>query len=376
MTTHIRNPPVVDRLRHFIFEVNLTSELSDEHTFNELALEVFAFQFENNPVYRRFCEGRGVRPGAPIGWRDIPAIPTTAFKEFEVTCLPREERTHYFCSSGTTGHEPGRHFHSDDSLRLYEASLYRWFQHNVIPDNPRSKNPRLLSLTPRAVEVPHSSLAHMFNTVSDRLNHEEVFAGRVSPTGAWDLRQEQIIEALEEATSGGYPLFLLGTAFSFVQLLDFLRAGSLRFDLRIGSRILETGGYKGRSRVMMREDLHEMMTKTLGVPQSGIFSEYGMSELSSQAYDHSFWLTGTRAQNRSRVFRFPPWARVQIVSPETGEEVAPGKTGLVRVFDLANLYSAMAVQTEDLGVRREQGFELVGRAAMAEPRGCSLLVNT
>jgi hypothetical protein len=118
---------------------------------------------------------------------------------------------------------------------------------------------------------------------------------------------------------------------------------------------------------MPKAELHQMIADFLGISESNIVCEYGMSELSSQAYDS---VAGNRTG--SRKFQFPPWARLQIISPETGREVGEGETGLIRLFDLANVYSVMAIQTEDLGVRRGGGFELLGRAAISEPRGCSL----
>jgi hypothetical protein len=176
----------------------------------------------------------------------------------------------------------------------------------------------------------------------------------------------------------------LGTAFSFVHLLDFLVERDLWAELPTGSRVMETGGYKNRSRSMPKAELHALISERLGVPAENIICEYGMSELSSQAF-----APGALASRR-RVpllcpeefagetpalpgFHFPPWARVRIISPETGREVADGETGLIRVFDLANVFSVAAIQTEDLGVRRGDGFELIGRAQMAEPRGCSLM---
>ena len=131
-----------------------------------------------------------------------------------------------------------------------------------------------------------------------------------------------------------------------------------------GSRVMETGGYKNRSRTLLKGELHALITERLGVPRENIICEYGMSELSSQAYDSGI---------HPRVFRFPPWVRVQIISPENGREVADGESGLIRIFDLANVFSVAAIQTEDLGVRRGDGFELIGRAQLAEPRGCSLM---
>jgi hypothetical protein len=145
-------------------------------------------------------------------------------------------------------------------------------------------------------------------------------------------------------------------------LLDYLAENNLQFRLPENSRVMETGGYKNRSRSLPKSELHALITERLGVPAENIVCEYGMSELSSQAY--------TNVEGK---FAFPPWARAQIISPETGREVADGETGLNRVFDLANIFSVAAIQTEDLGIRRGDGFELVGRAQLAEPRGCSLL---
>ena len=186
------------------------------------------------------------------------------------------------------------------------------------------------------------------------------------------LDTEAALEQLSGAGVSGQPLLMLGTAFSFVHLLDHLAERGLSFELPSGSCVLETGGYKGRSRVLPQAALHALISQRLGIPADHIVCEYGMSELSSQAYDCAVSLS-RNTQHATRTFRFPPWARVQIISPETGREVGEGETGLIRVFDLANVYSVMAIQTEDLGVRRGDGFALVGRAVLAEPRGCSLL---
>jgi len=136
---------------------------------------------------------------------------------------------------------------------------------------------------------------------------------------------------------------------------------------------METGGYKGRSRSLTKTELHALITRQLSLSPSHVICEYGMSELSSQAYDEVAAGASRTTNRASRRFHFPPWARAQIISPETGREVAVGETGLIRVFDLANVFSVMAIQTEDLGIRREGGFELIGRAELAGPRGCSLM---
>ena len=197
---------------------------------------------------------------------------------------------------------------------------------------------------------------------------ESAFMGTVDKHLAWALDVRRIQKALEAAVALNQPVGILGTAFNFVHLLDYLGEHRIEHRLPAGSRSLETGGYKGRSRSLSKSELYSSITRSLGIPHSHIISEYGMSELSSQAYDRRIG-----GQDVERGFHFPPWARVQIVSPETGREVEEGEAGLIRVCDLANVRSALAIQTEDLGVRCGAGFAFLGRVADSEPRGCSLM---
>ena len=338
-------------------------------SFDDLALELFALQFKHNAPYRRLCEARGRRPGTVLHWTAIPAVPTSAFKEFELSCLPAAERTAVFYSSGTTGQRPSRHFHNADSLALYETSLLAWFDSHL----PLAiGNWELAILTPPPAEAPNSSLVHMFETIRRQCGSgSPAFFGSAAIDGAWALNLEAAVEFLREAAAGGQPLLVLGTAFSYVHLLDHMVGHALRLKLPPRSCALETGGYKGRSRSLPKSALHALISHRLGIPPSNIVCEYGMSELSSQAYDRAVALS-RNTQHATRTFHFPPWARIQIISPETGREVAEGETGLIRVLDLANVYSLMAIQTEDLGIRRGDGFTLAGRAVSAEPRGCSL----
>jgi hypothetical protein len=346
--------------------------------FNRLALELFALQFKSNTAYRTICEARSLTPNVVEHWTQIPAVPTAAFKELDLTCLAPAERTTVFHSSGTTEQRPSRHFHSPESLKLYEASLLPWFLENVLPDLRFTNDDlRLVCLTPPPAQAPHSSLVHMFETVRQKLGAAETeFVGKLADDGAWTLDFARAIATLGNIPQSETrnPKLILGTAFSFVHLLDYLMEKNLRFDLPAGSRVMETGGYKNRSRSMPKTELHQLISERLGVPPSHIICEYGMSELSSQAYDSATHPPSSILH--PRVFQFPPWARAQIISPESGGEVAVGETGLIRVFDLANVFSVMAIQTEDLGIRRADGFELIGRATLAEPRGCSLMAHS
>ncbi len=338
--------------------------------FNQLALETFSLQWQHNPAYRRWCDALGVQPGTVNHWSKVPAVPATAFKDFEMTCLPAGERFRVFHSSGTTEQRPGRHFHHAASLALYEDSLHAWFRHCV---RTAVGQPRLVSLTPVSGDVPTSSLVHMFDTLGREAGFERAtFCGQVASDRSWSLDADAVISALREVIAAEAPVLLVGTAFNHVHLLDDLAARGLTFNLPRGSRVLETGGYKGRSRVMSKSELHRAIRLAFSITADQIVCEYGMSELSSQAYDVGPWLRDCDA-SAPRAFRFPPWARAIIVSPEDGREVADGRTGRVRIHDLANLWSVAAVQTDDLAVRRGDGFELIGRATEAEARGCSLM---
>ena len=380
------------RLRELISTPH--SALRTPH-FSALALELFALQFQHNSAYRKICEARRLTPQVVGHWTQIPAVPAAAFKELELTSLAPDERTAVFHSSGTTEQKPSRHFHNAASLEVYEASLWTWFAANVANGTPStvSASPtsdlkladpeigvpsvlpfQLIVLTPPPAQVPHSSLVHMFETVRRKLGAAEpAFLGALAADGAWTIDFNATLALLGNTPKSEIrnPKLLLGTAFSFVHLLDHLVEQELQFELPAGSRVLETGGYKNRSRVLPKEELHTLITERLGVPRENLLCEYGMSELSSQAYDSI--LHPPSSILHPRVFNFPPWARVQIISPETGREVAEGETGLIRIFDLANVFSVAAIQTEDLGIRCGDGFELLGRAQLAEPRGCSLM---
>ena len=357
---------MTSKLRQVATEIGAFIRAADEseERFNQLALRLCWFQFVHNLAWRLLCEAHDWTPQKAENWRQIPAAPAVAFKELELTTLPPGQREAVFHSSGTAAQIPSRHFHSAESLAVYEASLLAWFEPHLRLND--GFQPKIVFLTPSPALAPHSSLVHMFETIRHAYPAcDGQFFGDVESNGDWAIRREELGPAL----GGTRPIALFGAAFHFVHLLDAPASG---IELPPGSRVLETGGYKGRSRSLTREELHDLIAARLGVPRDHIVCEYGMSELSSQAYDTAIGQS-RNTQHATRRFQFPPWARVQIVSPETGREVAEGEPGLIRVYDLANVASVLAVQTEDLGIRRGDGFEFIGRAAAAEARGCSLM---
>jgi hypothetical protein len=347
-----------------------TRSRAAEALFNERALELFRLQCDAVPILRQVAAKRGLRPEHLVDWRQIPDIPSTAFKEFDVSSVPEGMRVATFLSSGTTGEHRSRHAHSASSLGLYETSLAAWFDQCVMDGAAGRGCWRIVSLTPPADTAPQSSLAHMASVVIRECGADgSCCVGQAHEGGAWRADLESVRAAIGGA--GTVPVVLFGTAFSFVHLLDDLKTLGRTLVLPPGSRVMETGGYKGRSREMPKAELHRALAAALGIPEGAIVTEYGMSELSSQAYDRA---PGSGSVGlRRRHFHLPPWARGIVVSPEDGCEVRVGETGMLRVVDLANVGSVLALGTGDLAVRQEDGFVLLGRPSQSEPRGCSLL---
>jgi hypothetical protein len=336
----------------------------DEMRFDELALGLFAFQFEHCAPYRRFCERRGRTPATLSCWREIPPVPTGAFKELSLTSFPAARAVHTFRTSGTSASARGA-LHLD-TLELYEASLLPTFRRHVLPDLAPGHRMRFAVLAPAAAEAPDSSLSHMFGVVLEVLGDAEsrclVREGSLLEDGA--------IDALRDAVERVTPLALCGTAFAFAHLLERLTARNLAFALPAGSRVMETGGFKGRSRELPRDELYAWIERQLGVPPCRIVNQYGMTELGSQFYDSVL-----RRPGEARCKQGPPWARVRIVDPVSGEDVGPGAAGAIVVVDLANTGSVLALQTADLGRQWEDGFEILGRMPGAEQRGCSIAAD-
>jgi hypothetical protein len=324
----------------------------DEARFEALARDLFAFQFERCGPYRRLCRRRGLTPAALASWREIPCVPTGAFKEMALRAFPAEREAHVFRTSGTS--RSGRGELHLDTLALYEASLLPTFERHLLPDlAPGARIPMLALALPRA-EAPDSSLSHMFDAV---------LRARGAPGSRFELDPARAADWLARARE---PLLLVGTAFAFVHLLDAL-PGALR--LPPGTRLMETGGFKGRSREVSRDELHAALAARLGVGRERIVNQYGMTELASQFYDSTLRLPGEPRRKLG-----PPWARVRILAPGGGD-AADGEPGAVAIVDLANTGSVLAVQTADVGRRLGDGFEVLGREPGAEARGCSIAAD-
>jgi len=337
---------------------------ADDARFDALARAVFAFQFAHCEPYRRFCAGRGRTPDTVEHWRAIPAVPTGAFKELALRSFPAHREAHVFRTSGTAAEQRGA-LHLD-TLALYEASLLPSFRRGVLPELAPGARARLRILAPAPAEAPDSSLSHMFGVALAALG--DAGSGFDVRGGALDVAG--LLAALERACADDVPVALCGTAFAFVHLLDDLAGRGARLALPAGSRAMETGGFKGRSRELPREALYGGIADALGVPAQRIVNQYGMTELGSQFYDSVLCRPGEPRRKLG-----PPWARVRVIDAETGADAAPGALGVVRIHDLANTGSVAAIETADLGRTRADGFEVVGREPGAEARGCSIAAD-
>ncbi len=337
----------------------------DRERFERLALALFRLQFERCEPYRRFCLGRGRTPENVAASEEIPAVPTGAFKEVALRGFPAEATVRTFRTSGTTRGRPGE-LHLDTTA-LYDASLRPSFRRFLLPDLLPGERIPIRVLAPPEAEAPHSSLTYMFARAI------EAFGDRHS---GFDLRGGNLdlggLEAaVEEARRAPRPVLLCGTAFAFVHLLDALAARGAGLPLPPGSRVMETGGYKGRSRALAPEALRRELALHLDVPEERIVNQYGMTELASQFHDSVLRYPGSPRRKLG-----PPWARVLARNPRSGEVLPPGEVGVLEILDLANTGSVCAVETADLGRILPGGpfggFEVLGREPGAEERGCSL----
>ena len=345
----------------------------DVARLDALAIPHFAYQFEHNLPYQRYCQGRGVTPETITTYRDIPPVPTDVFKKVRLTVAPEGATARTFRTSGTTLGERGEHHFAD--LSTYAASLQAPFWRYLFPDGAHKDADAMefLVLAPSAKHLPDSSLYYMIDElVGDRATY--FFAPDENGNLTFEL--DKLIAYLEQIQASSTPAVLLGTAFGFMTLFD--GAPERSFSLPAGSRLMETGGFKGKSREVSRETLYDLFQERLGVARSHCVSEYSMTELSSQSYtpnlrSHHLGELATEAP----VFIAPPWARIEVVDPISLQPLdQPGEVGLVRWFDLANTESVMMVQTSDRGVLDDWGrLTLLGRAPDAELRGCSLAIE-
>jgi len=339
-----------------------TGEPIADATFDELACECYAYQLAHNSPYRRYVKSLGKHP-APRTWREIPAVPASAFKDATLATFDPAGSELIFHTSGTTAATSGKHY--VERATLYDAALLAGFDRFMLADGARL---RYLNVVPNPRHKPHSSLGYMMGHVGVLRGDGKAayFLGDDPATGEATVDVAAFAKALDLAIRDRLPVCIAGTAFGLVALLDGLAGRERTFSAPSGSRIMETGGFKGRVRAVERGKLYADLSDVLGIATRDIVAEYGMTELLSQYYD-----AHASRDCDVRVKAAPPWLRTLVLDAR-GAEVPPGETGYLRHVDLANRSSVIAIDTEDRGYRVPGGIVLLGREADAPLRGCSL----
>ena len=312
----------------------------NENNFDEIALQVFKLQSKENQVYARFLSLYGVDPGTVNSIQDIPFLPIAFFKSHEVKTGDWKTQK-IFRSSGTTATGFSAHHVKEMSFYLEHAAATYEQQFGPLKDT------HFLAVLPSYVERDDSSLVAMASHFIQRSE---------SPlSGFYQGEATRLRVALDQALATGKPVVVLGVTFA---LLDLVQAG---FDFT-GVRLMETGGMKGRKKEMIREELYAALEAS---HPTDIISEYGMTEMFSQAY-----------AVRDAVYRYSRLMKILIREINDPRSLAaPGATGVIQVVDLANVDTCAFVATQDLGRMAGQGFQVLGRLDYSDVRGCSLMAG-
>ena len=331
--------------------------LAGDGAFNRLAMAVHEAQRAGNPVLRGFWERS--TEGEPDSWDEIPPVPAAAFRDLAIVSGVPEV---VFRTSGTTGGGGRRGEHHVASLDLYRAAARYGYRHHLLHG---AESLWLLSLVPDPAVVPDSSLSAMVGFLAAEPEVSGV-------TWGFHLEDGVRTAAVRDAAGRGEAVLVVTTAFALVHLLEAL--GADRIPLPDGSRMMETGGFKGRATEVDRATLYRRVERTLGVRSARIVNEYGMTELLSQAYDG---VAGAARAVSDRLHRFPPWVRTRALDPASLVPLPPGRPGLLAHFDLANAGSVCHILTEDFGYTTgDGGLKLLGRAPGTTLRGCSLAAES
>lgn len=331
-----------------------------EEEFNNLALELFAYQFENNSPFRQFCMQRTRTPLTTRSWRDIPAVPINVFKDLTLSCCAPEQAERTFMTSGTTmGGVRGKSHHA--TIAVYDASMTKNFKHRFMQEH---ETIRMGVLFPTEDIMPNSSLAHYLALAIENFGTSDsrYLMGEDGVDFALAFADLEHVEAT------GEPYALLGASFSFVHLMDEMQRLGKSFNLPAGSRLFDTGGFKGQSRELGPDEFYDQLSAAFGVARGDCINMYGMTELSTQFYD---WGNETCPSVKSG----PHWIRSRVINPLTGQDVPRGDTGVLAHCDLAHFNIVTTILTEDAGIEVDDGFLLLGRADGAEAQGCSMAVE-
>lgn len=318
-------------------------KIRSQQDFNNLALEVFKFQYANNAIYQRFADSLGLVPGKVSSLQQIPFLPVEFFKSHEILSRQANTNSITFTSSSTTSQIPSKHIVTD--ISVYESSFLKGFE--LFYGKPSDYT--ILALLPGYLEREGSSLIYMFKKLVELSGNKD--------SGFYLNNYSDLIQTIEKLKTQGKKVLLIGVTYALLDLAE------MNVVLNDDFIVMETGGMKGKRKEMVKEELHGLLKQKMNIKQ--VHSEYGMTELLSQAYSKG-----------DGVFECPPWMKILIRDMDDPLNYAKeNKTGGINVIDLANINSCSFIATRDLGRINENTFEVMGRFDNSDVRGCNLMVS-
>lgn len=327
-----------------IFELKSTPQYDLETDFNGLAIDVFRFQYQHNAIYQKYVLSLKVNLDSITHYSQIPFLPIEFFKSQEIVCYRVEADSICFNSSGTTGQVTSKHFVND--ISIYETSFKKGFE--LFYGKPSDYC--ILALLPNYLERTGSSLVYMFDYLIKESTN--------SLSGFYLNNLNDLINTINVLKQSNQKTILLGVTYA---LLDLAEQG---IELNHQFIVMETGGMKGKRKELLKEEMHQILKSAFKV--NSIHSEYGMTELLSQAYS-----------KENGLFECPPWMKVLIRDVnDPFSYVKTNKAGGINIIDLANINSCSFIETKDLGrISQDFHFEVIGRFDNSDIRGCNLMIG-
>lgn len=326
----------------------------DVESFTELALREFELHYHTVEPYRRFCQDKGAMPKNISRWEDIPAVPSMAFKKFVMTSFPPDKAEHAYFTSGTTDPlQKGKIMRDKGGVELINAANSLLTREYVFPDVDRMK---MLLMVPSPAMAPGMGMAVGLDVVRRMFGTPES-EYLISRTG---LNLELLLTSLLESERTGVPLVVIGSTAGFVYFLKACERDGISFKMPAGSRLCDGGGYLDQFGECSREEFYLKSREIMGIEEHNCVNVLGMGEVSTNFFDNV--LHDHLAGKPFRRFKVtPPWTRTQVVDVETFEPLEKGRPGLLRHYDLINRSMVVAVQTDNIGIEVEDGFEIIGR---------------
>jgi len=374
MPAHENSKELVElrkKIKDFIIDGDLLSPEKARETFDSLCLDVFRVQYANIASYKKFCMQKGASPDGVKNHRQIPAVPVQAFKAGEIFLYSKNDIHMTFKTSGTSKANPGIAHFSESGTDLSSCAIVKNSMTYLFPD---AADTRFFLIAPPPAAAPNLTMVFGITEVMKNVGtyHGKHYMGKDG------IKWAELFSDLEGTIGENVPATIIAPSFAMVFILDKMGAEKIAYKMPAGSRVLDAGGFKGRSREISRPEMVAAIGEKFSIPAGYCVNTLGMSELGTQYYDNNLknLVAGLSAPTNKEN---PHWARTYIADPENGFElIEPGessKTGALVHFDLTDIDRALAIVTDDLGRYSGSGFEMLGRFTPGDLKGCSLTIE-